>query len=167
MPNPPRHHLFLYGSLLPDAPTAMGAPERLRLQSESTCIGPARTSGMLLNLGEYPGLVDGPGIVHGALIRLHTPALTLLWLDAYEAVTGSQHDEYRRVSRDITLSHGETILAQTYLFIGPRAGHVVIQTGSWLNLPAQNANGPSAGGERAVAALEEPEADSMDFSSRS
>lgn len=136
MPNPTHIHLFLYGTLLPGATIAMGAPERVRLRSESTCIGPAHSPGTLLNLGEYPGLIDGPGIVHGALICLRMPALTLPWLDAYEAITGSEHDEYRRELRAITMSHGETILAQIYLYIGPRAGHPVIATGRWLNILA-------------------------------
>ena len=76
--------LFVYGTLLPQSNGALGISQRLRLRSEGTFLGNAQTDGVLLDLGGYPGLIDGSTLVHGGIYRLRSPEASLPWLDAYE-----------------------------------------------------------------------------------
>src|SRR5262249_34026501 len=58
--------LAVYGLLLDGAGPA-GAP---RLRDGGRLVGPATIPGALVDLGAYPGLVDGPGTVRGELWEL-------------------------------------------------------------------------------------------------
>lgn len=124
-------HLFVYGTLLPDAGGFLGANERNRLRAAGDFLGNAFTTGVLLNLGDYPGLIVGMGRVSGGAYTLHDPAATLGWLDAYEGLTGSQNDEYARREIETTLAGGRVLTAWTYVFIGNSQGLCKIETGRW------------------------------------
>lgn len=124
--------LFVYGSLLPHATSPMGAAERVRLAAEAHYLGPAHTRGVLLNLGDYPGLIEGSDTVYGGLYQLHTPAKTLTWLDAYEGIAGRPSDDYQRCPLPILQPGLIVITAQAYVFIGPRDGLNAIPTGRWV-----------------------------------
>src|SRR5262245_24092104 len=69
--------LFLYGTLMRDEPA-----HRL-LVGRATFVDDGHVAGTLVDLGKYPGIVDGPGRVWGEVWRLDVPQL-LRTLDDYE-----------------------------------------------------------------------------------
>ena len=89
--------LFVYGTLCFDCTGRLGQQERTRLARESSVIGERSVRGRMVDLGGYPGLVDGPGRVEGLVVRLTRPAVSLAWLDTYEGIGGA-HAEYERVT---------------------------------------------------------------------
>ena len=124
--------LFVYGTLLPWTTGSLGAAERARLSSECKLIGAASMSGLLLDLGGYPGLVDGGELVFGAVYELTGDAeRTFAWLDAYEELSGHDGDEYRRIIKSVGLSCGRTL--QAYVYVCTAAGGVrpLIASGVW------------------------------------
>ena len=138
MPFEPK--LFVYGTLLPDDRGAFGAAERTRLAAEADLIGAATTRGLLADLGDYPGLIGGNGLVHGAVYRLRDPARTLAWLDDYEGVTGAAGDTYARETRSITLSTGAIVMCWSYCLVQPIVDCTLIVSGRWC----LRSSGPAA-----------------------
>lgn len=63
--------VFVYGSLLP------GESGHAALQG-SRCLGPALVQGRLLDLGDYPGLVAGEGLVIGEVYSVSQDTLSAL-----------------------------------------------------------------------------------------
>ncbi|MEI9899845.1 MAG: gamma-glutamylcyclotransferase family protein [Hyphomicrobium sp.] len=93
-------YLFLYGTLMSGARGALGTEERLRLARESDSLGPASIAGAhLYDLGDYPGVFLGEDVdarVHGELVLLDKPQVTILWLDEYEGfVHGARRQRLR------------------------------------------------------------------------
>lgn len=72
-------HVFVYGTLRP----ALASGEPRLLVAALRQAGPATIAGLLFDLGDYPGVVAGPGTVHGDLLAIDT-ADQLAALDAYE-----------------------------------------------------------------------------------
>jgi gamma-glutamylcyclotransferase (GGCT)/AIG2-like uncharacterized protein YtfP len=116
--------LLVYGTLRPDAVTALGAEERARLAAESVIVGPATIRGRLFDLGAYPGLLAGPvgprrrrcrDPVGGVLLRLPRPQAAFRWLDAYEGVLGAPDDEYVRVVRPVVTAGGRRMVSWVYV----------------------------------------------------
>ena len=124
-------NLFVYGTLRPAASGAMGTDERGRLAEEARYLGPATTQGLLIDLGAYPGLVNGPGLVHGDLYSLTGAAGTLAWLDTYEGITGAVCDEYLRRVCPIAMPNGR-IAAWVYFCRRAPIGARAIASGDWL-----------------------------------
>lgn len=111
-------YLFVYGTLL----KKLNLPCYRMLQSVADYVGEASTTGVLWDLGSYPGLhVDNnAGRVLGELFRLKSP---IDWeeLDAYEDfnqqdLSGSL---YLRIETQVLLKHGETCNAWVYHYQGP------------------------------------------------
>ena len=71
--------VFVYGTLRP----AVAAGEARLMVEGLRQDGPATVRGRLVDLGDYPGLVEGSGIVHGDLLVVED-AKQLAALDAYE-----------------------------------------------------------------------------------
>jgi gamma-glutamylcyclotransferase (GGCT)/AIG2-like uncharacterized protein YtfP len=124
--------IFVYGSLRPDASGVMGAGERVRLAAEASVIGPGHVAGLLVDLGEYPGLLSGPGRVQGLVYRMNDPIGTLAWLDAYEGVLGAIDDPYRRDVVDVWLADGQ-LRVWTYIYLAPIVEGRLIFSGDWVN----------------------------------
>ena len=132
-------YLFAYGTLLPPsmlggpraATAGMGSAERGKLAAEAQFLGPATTVGSLVDLGCYPGLIDGDAIVHGGVYALYRPGKTLMWLDVYEGLTGGPADEYRRITRTVTMRDGCHLTAWIYLYLGPCVDKPLIAFGRW------------------------------------
>ena len=76
---PTPNRVFVYGTLRP----AVAAGEARLLVESLQRDGPATVRGRLIDLGDYPGLVNGSGIVHGDLLVVED-AEQLTALDAYE-----------------------------------------------------------------------------------
>lgn len=92
MPPPPRH-LFVYGTLRP----ALASGESRRLIHGLHVTGNATVPGRLYDLGDYPGLTTGDGLVHGDVLEIDQPE-RLAALDAYEECGGPQPLFYREES---------------------------------------------------------------------
>ena len=108
--------IFVYGTLM------RGASHH-RLLEGASFLGTATAAGFeLVDLGSYPALTEGEGLVHGEVYRI--PAALLPILDAYE-----DHPKvYRRSS--IPLSDGRR--AEAYLLPVNRAGGFPrIASGRW------------------------------------
>ena len=128
------HYLFVYGTLMSGAQTALGKAQRLRLARESDSLGPASIAhARLYDLGRYPGAVAGGG-VHGEAVVLSDPERTLAWLDAYEGIAPAKHDanEYERTLREVKLAGGEAIDAWVYLLRAVPAHARCIEDGRWM-----------------------------------
>lgn len=133
-PSPP--YLFVYGTLMPDAGSALGRTERARLMREGRHLGTATITAALYDLGAYPALVlDGAeaGIVHGHVFQLATPAETLAWLDAYEGLADGDPApaEYVRTVRAVSLADGSRVAAWVYAAPRDPAGRKRIPEGRW------------------------------------
>ena len=131
-------HLFVYGTLLSRDSGAGGRAQRDRLARESRVIAAATVRGRLYHLGRYPGLVSGGGpgdVVHGEVLALTMPDITLAWLDDYEGIVAGDHthNEYARVTIDVALDSGERVSAWTYVYRQPVVDKPLIATGSWLD----------------------------------
>lgn len=104
---PPASLLFTYGTLM------RGYPLHDVLRSGATFLGDARANGALLDLGRYPGLVEGDGRVRGELYRLDDPEL-LATLDRQEG-----YNFERRLTK-VARASGEGARAWSYWYRGPR-----------------------------------------------
>lgn len=107
-----------YGTLMSGIPARPGCPDfapHVRLVSE--CLIPGR----LLDLGAYPALVPGSGVVRGELWRI-TSADALAVVDAWEGA------EY--VRREVDLVEPE-VRAWAYAWNRSPAGLTAISGGDW------------------------------------
>jgi gamma-glutamylcyclotransferase (GGCT)/AIG2-like uncharacterized protein YtfP len=131
-------YLFVYGTLMSGAGSALGRAQRLRLACESDSLGPASIAhARLYDLGRYPGASAGgvvDDLVHGEAVVLSDPERTLAWLDAYEGIAPGKHDanEYERRLREVRLAGGETIDAWVYFLRAVPAHARRIEDGRWM-----------------------------------
>lgn len=131
-------YLFVYGTLMSGAGSALGKPQRLRLARESDSLGPAAIAhARLYDLGRYPGAFGGGGaddLVHGEAVLLTTPDSTLAWLDDYEGLVPGkpEESEYDRVVREVKLAGGEAIDAWVYLLRAQPAPTKLVVDGRWM-----------------------------------
>jgi gamma-glutamylcyclotransferase (GGCT)/AIG2-like uncharacterized protein YtfP len=125
--------LFVYGTLMP----ASSHPTALRLARESASLGPASMSGRLYDLGDYPGAVpsaDPADRVHGIALRLHDPARSLRWLDAYEGCgdRDAEPHAYQRVIASALLKSGQAIDAWIYYYRWPLGAACHLRNGCYV-----------------------------------
>ena len=90
----------------------------------ATLIGVAHVRGRLVDLGSYPGLLDGRAIVRGELYRLDDPEL-LGDLDREEGYN------FVRRRTTVTLDSGRRARAWVYRYRGPRERAVPIPGGDY------------------------------------
>lgn len=121
--------LFVYGTLRPAL--ARGEPAEL-IRGLRHC-GSATVSGLLYDLGDYPALVPGEGLVRGDLLEI-TSAEQLAALDAYEECDGPR-PLYRRELLPAVRADGEETLAWVYRYAGPLAAARPIPGGDYAALP--------------------------------
>lgn len=127
----PSDLLFVYGTLL--------RGERLAHELSGRIAGDVRLAvgrGVLLDLGDYPGLVlDAPdaGPVRGELVVLAHAATALAALDEVEGFIGGGHRDNLYERRRVTVRSGDGALwlAWTYVFVGDREGARPIASGDW------------------------------------
>lgn len=128
--------LFAYGTLMTAAHASRtGRRERERLAREARSLGAARLPGRLVDLGRYPGLVEGgDGVVHGEALRLTDPEATLAWLDAYEGIVPGRRGptEYVRVERTIRLEAEQDVTAWVYVYQRDVTGKPEVPGGRWV-----------------------------------
>lgn len=124
--------LFVYGSLLPDAPNS-----RHHLLGPVTPLGPGYFQGRLYSLGGYPGAVASRNTnerVRGVIYRLKSPEASLQQLDRYEGFVPSSPEgcEFIRASSKVFLDNGTTPTAWIYLYALPLEGLIQIPEGDYL-----------------------------------
>ena len=123
-------HLFVYGTLRSESTHPMAG----RLRAGAKLIDKGSTSGLLYDLGAYPGAVFAAGErrrIIGEVFRLGAHARLLARLDRYEGITGAEDDMLNRLLVEVRLDRGGIVEAWAYgLRITPRAR--VIGTGDFI-----------------------------------
>ena len=129
---------FFYGLLKKDA---SGMPAHIDLEAGGEFLRPVTLRGSLYNLGGYPGIFDGEGLVQGILYRLDDVSL-IGPLDEFEdVVPGDQSASlYQRIQKpvldEIGAPTGET--AWVYWFNQPFGGYEQLVDGNWPLEGARN-----------------------------
>jgi len=95
-------------------------------------VGPCLLEGVLLDLGEYPGLVVGPGIVRGELFSMPEGDLALGILDEYECYDRGDEEHSLYLRRQVPLVDPDET-AWVYLYNGAAHGCPVVASGDWLD----------------------------------
>lgn len=119
-------HIALYGSLRRGESAYAG----LRLEELLRYRGPCRLTGILYDLGDYPGIVEGAGVVHGEVFEIVAPH-ALQVLDAFEDCNPGRPEAglYRREA--VTLA-APRMRVWVYLYNRPVDTAVRIETGDWI-----------------------------------
>jgi gamma-glutamylcyclotransferase (GGCT)/AIG2-like uncharacterized protein YtfP len=107
LPGPGSALLFAYGTLM------RGYALHPVLARRAACLGTGTVRGRLLDLGEYPGLIDGAGRVRGEVYRLDDTELLPL-LDREEGYN------FVRRRAIVTLARGRRARVWVYRYRGPR-----------------------------------------------
>lgn len=129
--------LFVYGTLRP----CLAGLEQQRLIAELAVAGPATVPGVLYDIGPYPALVDGRGIVYGDLLIIATDGQLAL-LDAYEE-TGGDNPLYQRELTVATRPDGTSVAAWTYCYRQSLHNAVVIPSGDYREAKKSNVRATS------------------------
>ncbi len=125
-------YLFVYGTLRWGIEGAMAR----KLHNQVSRIGPGRLTGILYDLGQYPGLYMGPEAnqpVLGDVFYLPDAQAVFSWLDAYEGQSDppTPDDEYQRVLVEVMVGQ-QSVLAWTYLLQEVNDHYRTIASGDYL-----------------------------------
>jgi len=118
--------IALYGSLR-ESDLSKGKPS---LEQKLSPIGPCSIPGYLYDLGKYPGLVKGPGIVTGELYEIVDPTI-LNELDEYEGFNRTNPNESLFVRRGVQLTK-PVVDCWIYYYSGEIRPERRIQNGDWI-----------------------------------
>ena len=118
------------------------SPIATYLKSNSTFLGEGKVNGLLLDIGQYPGLVyerDSEKRVVGHVFQLNNPTEMLPNLDHYECVGPAFEapNQYRRELVKVELND-EIIDCWAYLYNLPIEGIKRIESGNYLAYFAEN-----------------------------
>jgi gamma-glutamylcyclotransferase (GGCT)/AIG2-like uncharacterized protein YtfP len=118
------NRLFIYGTLMPG----------LRLQAEmqgARFVGAAQVSGRLVDVGRYPGLLAGEGLVTGEVYEVDDAHLALL--DGVEGVVPGDRaaSQYWREVVAVVSGALQGQQVQTYLYDRPTDGCTPIPHGDY------------------------------------
>jgi len=120
-------YLFAYGTLIPGCEPAHMRPICSRLEP----VGEATVRGLLYDLGAFPGVIKGDGIVRGVVLRVPPDA----WpnMDAYEGcpIPGGNEGLFRRVMTRATLTDGRELDCWLYVYALDVRGHRAVPSGDW------------------------------------
>lgn len=117
--------LFVYGTLRP----TLAAGGHAHLVRDLEVVGLATVPGVLIDLGAYPGLIAGDGLVRGELLRI-VDAARLQALDDYEECGGPE-PLFRRERMVASLGDGTSVDAWGYRYARPPLGATVIAHGDY------------------------------------
>ena len=115
MPDDPQQptRLFVYGTLMP------GHGNHHRIERHVRHARPGRIQGVLVDLGAYPALVPGDGVVDGIVLDIGPAALVIT--DRIEGYAPNRRDcLYLRKEVTVTHDDGTQTTAWTYEFSEPR-----------------------------------------------
>ncbi len=125
--------LAVYGLLRPSA----GRLASLGFARALAPMGPCRLPGVLLDMGAYPALAPGEGVVAGELVRL-LDATAGRRLDAFEECDPANPQVSLYVRRRLRLLNPPRE-AWVYVWNRPIAGHRRLVSGDWLARAARPA----------------------------
>lgn len=97
-------------------------------------VAPAHARGTLLDLGRYPGLVEGRGRVHGELYEIDDAELL-------RAVDQAEGYNFERRLTVVTLAGGRRRRAWLYQYRGPRGRAVPIPDGDYRRVTRGGSDG--------------------------
>lgn len=123
--------LFVYGTLLTD----LRHPEGEKLRALATFMGKGRVSGILFDIGEYPGLVISEqegSAVFGEFYDLSACPNHWAELDEYEGINDSDSQEYAREKVLVTTTDS-TLTCWTYIYKGIVQNLKPIKSGNYLS----------------------------------
>ena len=128
--------IALYGSLLRglEAMQEIGVGDRLRF------VGPCVIAGQLFDLGPYPGLRRGTGLVMGEIYALLDPA-ALHVLDRFEGFEPARHRKSLFLRERVSLIEPAATQAWIYFYNQVPEASQRIESGDWRAHLAARANG--------------------------
>jgi gamma-glutamylcyclotransferase (GGCT)/AIG2-like uncharacterized protein YtfP len=107
-------NLFVYGTLMP------GGSNYRQIESLVIDHKPGTIDGVLVDLGAYPALLAGYGIVRGILLRMKPEGLTIA-----DRIEGNHPDRdrclYVREEVAVRVEGGQDVVAWTYFYADPDA----------------------------------------------
>ncbi len=104
--------LFVYGTLMP------GYGNYRRIADHVHSARPGTIQGILVDLGAFPALISGEGIVKGMVLAVDAEALRITdYIEGYRPDGG--RSLYVREKVEVDLSGGETVTAWIYFFADP------------------------------------------------
>ena len=117
-------YLFIYGTLMPG----------LRLEGEmrgARFVGPAQVSGRLVDVGRFPGLLQGEGQVTGEVYAVDEAHLARL--DVVEGMVRGDPDTSQYWREDVIVLSGtlQGQWVQTYVYNRPTDGFTPITHGDY------------------------------------
>jgi gamma-glutamylcyclotransferase (GGCT)/AIG2-like uncharacterized protein YtfP len=115
MPDDSTQHvrLFVYGTLMP------GHGNHRQIERFVLRARPGRITGILVDLGAFPALVPGDGLVEGVLLEIDPSALSIT--DQIEGYAPNRSDcLYLRKTVRVTLDNETQVKAWTYEFADPQ-----------------------------------------------
>jgi len=119
-----------------------GYPLHRVLGGRAAFLGEATARGGLLDLGRYPGLIDGAGRVRGEIYQLDDPEL----LPVLDREEGYNFERRRAI---VTLASGRRARAWLYRYRGPQNRAVPIPGGDYRRAhPARHGSARIRTGER-------------------
>jgi gamma-glutamylcyclotransferase (GGCT)/AIG2-like uncharacterized protein YtfP len=125
------NYLFAYGTLIPGCePASMTS-----VCSRMALVGEATVRGALYDLGSFPGVVEGDGVVRGIVLRVPPDAWAAM--DAYEGcpLPGGEDGLFKRIMTRATLANGETLDCWVYVYARDVRGHRIVESGDWRRRP--------------------------------
>lgn len=108
-----------------------GRQEELGVGAQLSFVSICRLSGLLYDLGKFPGAVPGEGTVHGELFRLRS-SHALEVLDHYEGYHPDREEASLFVRRRVALQHPPGQTAWVYWFNGDPTDHPQVPSGHWI-----------------------------------
>lgn len=123
--------LFVFYGLLKQG--AAGAPEDIDLAGHGTFIGPCCFKGRMMDLGGFPGVVDGENLCHGVRYRIDDPSIVPA-MDAFEDVTSDPKTSlYIRKKVPLYTQGGVETNRQAwvYRYNQPDKGYPILMDGNW------------------------------------
>jgi gamma-glutamylcyclotransferase (GGCT)/AIG2-like uncharacterized protein YtfP len=120
-------YLFAYGTLIPGCEPA----QMKSICSRLDLVGEATVRGILYDLGAFPGVVEGDGIVRGVVLRV--PPDAWVAMDAYEGclIPGGEGGLFKRIATRATLDTGEGIDCWLYVYARDVGGQRIVASGDW------------------------------------
>ena len=110
--NEKAQRLFVYGTLMP------GGSNHDQIEDHVQVAKPGTVEGILVDLGAFPALVPGAGIVKGVLLEINPAAL-----ETADRIEGYHPDRdrclYLREEVIVRFEDGQEAVAWTYLFANP------------------------------------------------
>jgi len=114
-----KHHLFVYGTL-------KRGGSRHWILDGFPFLGRAKAKGFVLyDLGPYPAMVPGPGMVYGEVYEVSEEILNALdWVEGVPVL-------YRRKLIEVVFEDGLSLKAWAYIYNGSVKGFPRIESGEW------------------------------------